>query len=268
MKCVLGRGTVHSQQSWCLLTLSGLDAAAEVMRPVELLQPVCHLRSASLSAEDCEQYASKSFSFCLRISIQLCVTHCARLWLYRLIQSTHCHFNWICADAAAVASLHTHRQTSSRRHCAAHFLRCWKEGSWFPSKMCSKKRRKKLKSFTLQSITALCVCTFFQSAFSDQSVSCFFMASVFVSFRKHLAGCRRQKPKLVTGYCCWPLVKNRWLLILQFIIIITTTIIIGYAHIARTLPLKLEDMASLNSTLLSDRASQFACKLETHCCCF
>lgn len=67
----------------------------------------------------------------------------------------------------------THRQTSSRRHCAAHFLRCWKEGSWFPIKCAAKKRRKKLKSFTLQSITALCVCTFFQSAFSDQSVSCF-----------------------------------------------------------------------------------------------
>lgn len=143
-----------------------------------------------------------------------------------------------------------------------------KRAADFPVKCAAKKRRKKLKSFTLQSITALCVCTFFQSAFSDQSVSCFFMASVFVSFRKHLAGCRRQKPKLVTGYCCWPLVKNRWLLILQFIIIITTTIIIGYVHIARTLPLKLEDMASLNSTLLSDRASQFACKLETHCCCF
>lgn len=209
-------------------------------------------------------------------------SHFPSVWGYRYssVSLTVLDFDFIDWFKARIATLiefvlmllllhhFTHRQTSSRRHCAAHFLRCWKEGSWFPIKCAAKKRRKKLKSFTLQSITALCVCTFFQSAFSDQSVSCFFMASVFVSFRKHLAGCRRQKPKLVTGYCCWPLVKNRWLLILQFIIIITTTIIIGYVHIARTLPLKLEDMASLNSTLLSDRASQFACKLETHCCCF
>ena len=204
MKCVLGRGTVHSQQSWCLLTLSGLDAAAEVMRPVELLQPVCHLRSASLSAEDCEQYASKSFSFCLRISIQLCVTHCARLWLYRLIQSTHCHFNWICADAAAVASLHTHRQTSSRRHCAAHFLRCWKEGSWFPSKMCSKKRRKKLKSFTLQSITALCVCTFFKvlSQISQLVVFLWHLFSFHLESTLQVAGGRSLNlwPAIVAGH--------------------------------------------------------------------
>lgn len=121
LKCVLGRGSAltaelmlaDAKRIKCCCSWS--DAASWV---------ACCCLSATFDQRRCAQIMVSDMRPLVFFSVwgywYSSVTQlCARLGLYRLIQSTHCQFNWICVS---VASLHTHTDFFTQTLCSTFYV--------------------------------------------------------------------------------------------------------------------------------------------------